>query len=99
MIYVVATSHVKPGRRAEFLRILKDNVPKVLAEAGCVQYAACVDVEGGPKTADPDVVTIVEAWETLAHLQAHFAAPHMKAFVDAVKDLRLSSSARIVEPA
>jgi quinol monooxygenase YgiN len=99
MIHVIATSHLKPGCREKFLGILKANVPKVLAEAGCVQYAPCVDLEGGPRTPEPDIVTILETWESLAHLQAHFQAPHMKAFVEAVKDMRVSASARVVEPA
>lgn len=98
MIHVVATSHLKPGCREPFLALLRANVPNVLAEVGCIAYTACVDVEGGPRPADPQVVTIIEAWESLDHLKAHFQAPHMKAFVEAVKDLRESSSARIVEP-
>jgi len=99
MIHVVATSHVKPGCREDFLRILHANVPNVLAEAGCLQYAPCVDLDGGPRPAEPDAVTILETWESLAHLQAHFQAAHMKAFVEAVRDLRVSSSARVVRPA
>ena len=99
MIYVVATSHLKPGCREKFLEILKGNVPSVLTEAGCIAYTVCVDVECGTHVPDPKVVTMIEAWESLAHLQAHFQAPHMKTFTAAVNDLRLSSAARIMEPA
>jgi quinol monooxygenase YgiN len=38
MIYVIATIEVAAGRRADFLAILRANVPNVLAEDGCIEY-------------------------------------------------------------
>ncbi len=98
MIHVIATSRVKPECREAFLALLLANVPRVLAEKGCLAYTPCTDVEGLPHAADGSAVTLVEAWESLEHLKAHFEAPHMKTFVAAVKEMRLSSSVRIVEP-
>ena len=68
--------------------------------SGRVDYAAgqaiMSDYVVGP---NPDTVTLLETWDSLAHLQAHFQAPHMKAFVEAVRELRVASSARVVRPA
>jgi len=99
MIYVIATSVIKPGMRDEYLRILKANVLLVLAEEGCIFYEPCLDNHEVGKEVNPDAVTIVEAWESADHLKAHFEAPHMKTFVEAVRELRLSSSVKFVEPA
>lgn len=98
MVHVIATSQVRPGCREAFLKLLRENLPRVRAEAGCRAYTPCLDVEGGPRPAEPDVVTILETWESLVHLRAHFETPHMKAFVAAAQPLRSASSARIVEP-
>ena len=98
MIYVIARSVLKPGKRDEFLKIFKANVPNVLAESGCISYTPCIDVEIGRGT-DENSVTIVECWESPAHLKAHLATPHMKKFMDDVRDLRESSSLSVVTPA
>ena len=98
MIYVIARSVLKPGNRDEFLRIFKANIPNVLAESGCISYTPCIDVEIGRGT-DENAVTIVECWESPAHLKAHLATPHMKKFMDDVRPLRESSSLSVVTPA
>jgi quinol monooxygenase YgiN len=90
MIHVIATIKVKPGTRETYLGILKANLPHVLAEKGCRAYVPAVDVESGiPVQVDlrPDVVTLIEAWESLADLQAHLKAPHMLAYREKVKDI------------
>ena len=89
MIRVVALIRVKEGRLTEFLDIFKANVPNVLAEKGCLEYVPTIDADAGLPTQqiDPDGVTIIEKWESLADLQAHAAAPHMLAYREKVKDL------------
>ena len=82
MINVVATISLKPGTRAEFLKIFNANVPAVLAEDGCVEYVPTVDVDSGleAQRKDEDSVVVIEKWETLAALHAHLEAPHMLEF-------------------
>lgn len=102
MIHVIATIKVKPGMREKYLAILKANLPSVLAEKGCRAYAPTVDVESGiPVQADlrPDVVTLVEAWESLADLQAHLKAPHMLDYREKVKDIVKNISLHVLAPA
>jgi quinol monooxygenase YgiN len=101
MIFVIATSELKEGFRNEFIEIVKNNIPKVHAEAGCISYTLTGDFESGfdaqVKTGE-NVVTFVECWESIDHLKAHLAAPHMQEFKEKVKDMRISSSLKILTP-
>jgi quinol monooxygenase YgiN len=101
MIHVIANISVKPGSRDEFLRVFLGNVPNVLAEDGCIRYEPCTDVDtgipaqGGVRS---DIVTIVECWESLDHLRAHLAAPHMQTYREKVKDLVGGVTLQVLEP-
>tara|TARA_Y100001934_G_C11579259_1_gene418131 strand:+ start:50 stop:355 length:306 start_codon:yes stop_codon:yes gene_type:complete len=101
MIHVIASITVKDSERDAFLQIFKANVPKVLEEEGCVEYAATVDfpTEVPIQETDPNVVTVVEKWETFAHLEAHFTAPHMLEYKAKVEDMVEEVSLKILEDA
>jgi len=101
MINVIASIHVKEGRRSAFIDIFKSNVPKVLEEKGCIAYLPTVDVPTGlpPQELNSNVVTIIEKWESLKDLQAHLTAPHMLAYQEKVKDLVENVSLKILEEA
>ena len=47
MIHVIATIERKPNYREDFLKVLRDNVPRVKAEAGCLGYEPAVDIDSG----------------------------------------------------
>ena len=90
LVHVIAIITAKPGKRAEVLEHFQANVPAVHAEDGCIEYGATVDTEGvGPFQTQfgEDTFVVVEKWETLDHLKAHAAAPHMKAYGEKTKDL------------
>jgi quinol monooxygenase YgiN len=102
MICVLASIEVASGRRDEFLAVFRQLAPQVRAEAGCIEYAAMVDLPNsvpGQATARPDVVTVVEKWESVAALEAHLMAPHMHQFRKATEQLRRGISLAILEPA
>ena len=82
MINVIATISLKPGTRAEFLKIFNANVPAVLAEDGCIEYAPTVDADSGldAQVRNENAVVVIEKWETVASLHAHLEAPHMLEF-------------------
>ena len=99
MIYVVATSDLKEGCREKFIEIVKANIPNVLAEDGCIMYQLTGDFESGlaaQGTLNPNTLTFVECWESIDHLKKHLQAPHMKEFVEKVKDLRNGSSLKVL---
>ena len=89
MIHVIASVTVKEGQRAAFIDIFKANVPLVLKEKGCVEYQPAVDVDTPlpPQQKDPQMVTIIEKWETLEDLYAHLKAPHMADYQQKVKGM------------
>ncbi len=102
MIHVIATIELAEGSREEFLSILRNNIPEVKAEKGCMSYVPTVDVNSGIPIQDPlrdNAVTIIETWESLEALHAHLKAPHMAEYREAVKDLVKKLSLQVFEPA
>jgi quinol monooxygenase YgiN len=102
MIHVIATVKLQADTREKFLRILKENVPRVQAEKGCRAYAPTVDIESGiPVQAAlrPDVVTIIEAWDSLEDLRAHLKTPHMLSYREKIQGLVKNLSIQVLTPA
>ena len=87
MIHVLAIITAKPGQRGTLLQAFKAIVPIVHAEAGCIEYGPVVDVDRADPAFGPDTFVVVEKWESLAALEAHAIAPHMKAYGEKTKDL------------
>jgi len=102
MIRVVATIELKPGCRDKYLDILRQNIPSVKAEKGCLSYEPTVDFDTDiavqEKTGD-DVVTLIEAWESVDALKKHFTEPHMLAYREKAKDLFKKIRIRVLQPA
>jgi quinol monooxygenase YgiN len=99
MINVLAILTAKPGQRAAMLEAFKANVPAVLAEEGCIEYGAAVDVAGAAPAFGPDSFVVIEKWASLAALKAHAASPHMAAYAAKVKDLVASRAVHVLDPA
>ncbi len=101
MINVLASITVKASELDEFLEIFKTNVPKVLKEEGCLEYSVTVDfpTEVPIQEANPNIVTVVEKWETFPHLQAHFTAPHMLDYKAKVEGMVEDVSLKILQDA
>ena len=101
MIHVVAVITAKPGQRSNILEAFAANRPEVLKEAGCIEYTATVDAAGLPPSRGSfgnDTFVVIEKWESLAALQAHGAAPHMKAYGEKTKQWLESRLIHVLEP-
>ena len=101
MIYVVAKIELNSGCKDDFLKIFNSNIPNVRAEKGCITYVPTADVDSSIPVQEklrPDVVTIVEAWESLDDLHQHLKAPHMATYREAVKDLVKQVSIQVLKP-
>ena len=72
MIYVVATTQVKPELRDAFIKGAKECIAATRQEKGCVSYESHTSIN------DPNLFVVVERWETREDLNAHGKAPHMK---------------------
>lgn len=73
---IVVTARIPAG--ADTIRALAPAIAAMeqasRAEAGCVDYTFSVELS------DPTALRIVERWETLDALKAHFTMPHMAEF-------------------
>ena len=98
MIHVLASLTIKQGHLAEFIDIFKANIPAVLQEKGCIEYALAIDFPTDIPTQEMDgnVATVVEKWESLDALKAHAVAPHMLAYGEKVKDILENVSLKIL---
>lgn len=100
MICVIASIRVREGARDAFLEIFNQNIPKVRAEAGCIEYFPAADVEAGLpiQARDDRLVTVVEKWQSVEALHAHLASPHMLDYKEQVKDLVEGVSLKVLQP-
>ncbi|SPH20496.1 putative quinol monooxygenase YgiN [Ascidiaceihabitans donghaensis] len=102
MVHVIAVITTKPGQRATVLEIFNANVPAVLAEDGCIEYGATVDVPNAGPFQTPygeDTFVVVEKWASMAALGAHAAAPHMQAYGAQTKDMLADRKIHIMQNA
>ena len=95
MIHVVARMELNENCQDKIIAIMRDLVPVVRAKEGCISYTPCIDIN--PETR-AGFLTIVEAWESQAHLKAHLDSKHMADYREAVKDLRKNSCVNVLEP-
>jgi quinol monooxygenase YgiN len=102
MIHVIATIEVAAGKREAFLAEFRRNLPLVRAEVGCIEYGPTVDVKAElpvPVPLRDNVVVVLEKWQSLSALRAHFAAPHMQEYRGRVKDFVVRVELQLLEPA
>jgi len=102
MLHVLAIITAHPGQRDAVLEQFRANVPAVLAEQGCIEYALAVDLPNGPSSMaalGPDSFVVIEKWQDAAALAAHAAAPHMLAYGARVKDMLASRLIHVLAPA
>jgi quinol monooxygenase YgiN len=84
MIYVVATSHVKPESRDAFIEGARECIAETRKEKGCLSYESHTSIN------DPNLFVVVERWETREDLNAHGRAPHMKTWREYSAPLKVS---------
>ncbi len=83
------------------LKEFRANVPNVRAEKGCIEYGAAIDADPGPSFAakyGADAFVVIEKWADVAALNAHAAAPHMKAYAAKIKDLMANRAVYVLSP-
>ena len=93
MIYVVATTEIKPECREAFLKGASECITETRKEKGCVSY------EGHTSINDPNLYVVVERWESREHLNAHARAPHMKTWREYSNPLKISTVIEIISDA
>lgn len=89
MIIVIARAEVDPARVDELRPALDAMMRATWEESGCLSYSMAVEGDS--------VVSIVERWQDVAALKAHFTMPHMQAFNDAVMGAVRSIDAKMYD--
>jgi quinol monooxygenase YgiN len=100
MIHVIAEIETVPEHTEAFIAAFLANIPAVLAEAGCIRYelTASVDIDTPIQVAcPPHRLRVIEAWESVAALKAHFQAPHMLAFKQATTGFSCGTQLHVQE--
>lgn len=81
MIIVTGSILARPESFAAIRDLALQHVARSRREAGCEQHAVHVDAE------DPLRLVFVERWTDRAALARHFADPHARGFIAAVRPL------------
>ena len=100
MVHVIATLELTRGTLDYFLSEFKLLAPQVLAENGCLEYGATIDIDCGITAQNPvrpDTVTVIEKWETIEALKTHLDAPHMLQYRERVKEVLTRKSLQIFQ--
>lgn len=101
MLTIIAEIRIQSGgqHRQNVLGAFQKIIPTVLAEEGCHGYEPLIDHKSNAsfQTQEPDTIVMLEKWESVAHLEAHLATPHMQAHHKAVKDDVVDVKIRILE--
>ena len=102
VIHVIATVELVEGKRADFLKAFKAIKRRVLAERGCREYGAAVDLPTqipGQQPVRAQTVVVIEEWASVAALERHLQAPHMLAFFAQIGPFSKSVRIQVLEPA
>ena len=75
MIIVHGTMPIKPDCRDLALDLAREVSAATQAEAGCISYDFYVGVS------DPNTLVLLQEWESMDALAAHFRTRHLKAFL------------------
>ncbi|HPL99906.1 MAG TPA: putative quinol monooxygenase [Bacillota bacterium] len=86
MIKVVAKSFAKPDKLDKILKLSAEMVEKTVKEEGCIKYELFQDIKA------PEVLVIIEEWESEEALSRHMASEHFKRIVPQLNELREKAS-------
>ena len=85
MLIVAAEVGVEEGAVETVRDALLAMETETRKEPGCLTYAFSVDIN------DPRTLRIIERWESMEALEAHFKTPHMAAFRSAIAKIKPTS--------
>lgn len=86
MIKVVAKSFAKPDKLDKILKLSAEMVEKTVKEEGCIKYELFQDIKA------PEVLVIIEEWESEEALSRHMASEHFTRIVPQLNELREKAS-------
>lgn len=81
MVKVVAKNVVLEENLDKVLKLCEEIIGETRKEDGCISYELFEGIE------DPKVVTFIEEWESMEHLEKHFKTPHFERIVPQLGEL------------
>jgi len=101
MIYAIATLHPRPAQHDALVAAFRDELPRVRAKHGSIEYSLAVHKQSGfpgQPPLDPDALIIVEKWSDLDSLKAHITDPHYQGWFSMIwQRLVASASMQVYE--
>lgn len=92
MIIVSGKVKTQPGAVDKLRDAAAEVVNATRAEEGCIDYSFGVDA------LEPDVIIVLEYWESWDALQNHFTAPHMAKWMKTIGEAGVvSTNLRFIE--
>jgi quinol monooxygenase YgiN len=101
MLHVLNYITAKPGMCNPVVQEFRANMPAVHAEEGCIEYIPLVDLPAfGPSQTKLGLNTFVvaEKWASPEAIEAHAAAPHMRAYAERTADMIETRMIHILSP-
>jgi quinol monooxygenase YgiN len=86
MLIVSGTITVDPSGTEAALELARPLVEATLAEEGCITYGFWTHPD------QPGVLRVYEEWESDEAMVAHFATPHMAAFMEGMGSLPITGT-------
>lgn len=102
MLTIIAEIKVKsdPKHLKAVINALKNIIPVVLMEDGCLLYELLVNSEVNMPYQVPlhhNTLIILEKWQSIDHLNKHLTTQHMQAYQEKVKNDVISVKISILE--
>jgi quinol monooxygenase YgiN len=99
MISVVTTVNIKENGRTKFLEKFRQVLPQVMAEHGCIEYFAAIDIDSKIPIQEfnEKVVMVLEKWIDMKSLHDHLNAQHIQTFLKEVQDVIENISIKVLQ--
>lgn len=92
MIYVIATVHIHPAKRADFLEAARSVIAHTVKEEGCASYDLTSSIT------EPNAFVFVERWASRDALAAHFDTPHLQEWRRVSADYVVDRKVEVIHP-
>ena len=99
-VYVLCRFDLQPGKKEAYAEAVRTITDAVRRDKGCRFYSLVGDAETdmtNPMKFGPDVLWMVECWDSVDALKAHLQAPHMKKFAPSARPLRKSGTFHVLK--
>ena len=92
MVYVIATLHIHPEKRADFLENARSVIAQTVKEEGCLSYDLTSSIT------EPNEFVFVERWASRAALATHFETLHLQDWRRVSAEYLVDQKVEVVHP-